>query len=46
MHRGFNIILEDEILRIFKDSGLNENFIIDYNELTFGKKIGEGGTIY
>lgn len=33
-------------MRIFKDSGLNENFIIDYNELSFGKKIGEGGIEY
>jgi len=37
------ISLEDEILRKFKESGLNENFIIDYNELTIEKKIGEGG---
>lgn len=43
MYIGFNNFSEDEILRIFKDSGLNENFIIDYNELSFGKKIGEGG---
>jgi len=35
--------IKDEILRIFKESGLNENFIIDYNELSFDKKIGEGG---
>lgn len=38
-----NAKIKDEILKIFKNSGLNENFIIDYNELTFEKKIGEGG---
>lgn len=33
-------------MRIFKNSGLNENFIINYNELTFEKKIGEGGNFH
>ena len=35
--------IKEEISRIFKQSGLNENFIINYNELTIKGKIGEGG---
>ncbi len=30
-------------MKIFKDSGLNENFIINYSELQYERKIGEGG---
>lgn len=35
--------IKDEILKIFKQTGLNENFIINYDELTINGKIGEGG---
>mmetsp|Transcript_27799 Transcript_27799/g.24426 ORF Transcript_27799/g.24426 Transcript_27799/m.24426 type:complete len:361 (-) Transcript_27799:923-2005(-) len=35
--------IKEEILKIFKESGLNENFIINFDELTFVEKIGEGG---
>ena len=39
------ILIEDDIIRKFRESGLNENFIINYNELFFEKKIGEGGKV-
>jgi len=35
--------VREEILKIFKQTGLNENFIINYDELTIKGKIGEGG---
>lgn len=35
--------ISEDIIRKFKESGLNENFIINYSELFFDMKIGEGG---
>jgi len=35
--------ISEDIIRKFKESGLNENFIISYSELFFDMKIGEGG---
>lgn len=45
-HINTNILIEDDIIRKFRESGLNENFIINYNELFFEKKIGEGGIAF
>lgn len=35
--------LDDDIVRFFKNGGIDPNFLIDYRELVFEKKIGEGG---
>lgn len=35
--------IREEILKILKETGLNENFVINFDELTIKGKIGEGG---
>ncbi len=37
------MVLDVVTIRSLKEAGLATNFLIDYNELQFIKKIGEGG---